>query len=296
MVVFLIKNSAEDTFLFEATCDTPSDELVRMLAIVWNYRVLIKSLCDNCARLAEFGPAKEEKKRGLDSIIEEHGGITGSETLTKGPHYKADPMGDRTGNACAPQLAEVIMKTVADARAAVAAEQVARKVAMTLEMLGEKMANLRGAVTIAYPMGLPAWDAVRFVTENEEALVSGDLVGDLQPHGHDPASCTLWFAGKEFFRDEGATVRDRVKHERSKVSVKLAAKHAGAPAREPGVTEDERKAMMAHYYKKQQEAKALAEDDEDDFMHSAWANPANLKQTLHGTGGGLMFRAGGGRI
>jgi hypothetical protein len=296
MVVFLVKNSAENTFLFEATCDTPTDELVRTLAIVWNYRVLIKSLCDNCERLAEFGPAKEEKKRGLDSIVEEHGGITGTETLEKGPHYKADPLGDRTGNACAPQLAEVITKTVADARAAVDPEQVARKVALTVELLQEKMANLRGAVTIAFPMGLPAWDSVRFVTENEEALTGGALVGDLAPHGHDPDTCTLWFAGKEFFRDAGQVVRNRVKHERSKVTVKLCASAAGAPAREAGVTEDERKAMMAHYYKKQQEAKALAEDDEDDFMHSSWANPSSLKQTLHGTGGGLLFRAGGGRI
>lgn len=58
---------------------------------------------------------------------------------------------------------------------------------------------------------------------------------------------------------------------------------AGAPGREPVVSEDERKAMMAHYFKRQEELKRLAEADDDDYMNSAWADPKNLQRSLHGT-------------
>ncbi len=41
--------------------------------------------------------------------------------------------------------------------------------------------------------------------------------------------------------------------------------------------------MMAHYFKKQEEMKKLADEDEDDYLHSSWANPSQLKNQLRGT-------------
>ncbi len=48
------------------------------------------------------------------------------------------------------------------------------------------------------------------------------------------------------------TVGDRVgKNEKTKVTARLQKKGGGAPVREAAISEDERRAMMAHYYKKQ---------------------------------------------
>ena len=65
-------------------------------------------------------------------------------------------------------------------------------------------------------------------------------------------------AGTQFVRDH--TVGDRLrKNEKTKVVAKLQKPNSGPPAREPLVSEDERKAMMAHYFKRQEEIKKLAE-------------------------------------
>lgn len=67
-------------------------------------------------------------------------------------------------------------------------------------------------------------------------------------------------AGKEFRRDQGQTVGDRVgKNEKTRIMCKLQKPGAGPPGREPGVSEEERKAMMAFYFKRQEELKRLAE-------------------------------------
>ena len=75
------------------------------------------------------------------------------------------------------------------------------------------------------------------------------------------------------------------RNEKTKIVARLQKRGGGAPAREPAVSEEERKAMMAHYFKKQEEMKKLAENDEDDFMHSAWADPKALKRDLMGVSG-----------
>merc|ERR1712124_66979 len=106
----------------------------------------------------------------------------------------------------------------------------------------------------------------------------------------DPATATLWFAGKEFLRD--GVVRDRIRHEKTKVTVKLQKKGSSAPARQPAVTEAERKAMMAHYFKKQEEMKKLATNDEDSYTNMEWADSKALKKSLIGGSGGIGFRPG----
>lgn len=56
----------------------------------------------------------------------------------------------------------------------------------------------------------------------------------------------------------------------------------GAPAREPAVSEEERKAMMAHYFKRQEEMKRLAESNEDEYLNSSWADSKTLQRNLRG--------------
>jgi len=45
---------------------------------------------------------------------------------------------------------------------------VARKVTLTHAALKEAIDNIRGAVMICYPMGLPEWDLVRLLLEDKE--------------------------------------------------------------------------------------------------------------------------------
>ena len=91
-------------------------------------------------------------------------------------------------------------------------------------------------------------------------------------------------------------MRDRVgKNEKTKVVAKLQKPGHGAPAREPCVSEGERKAMMAHYFKRQEELKALAEADDDDYLHSAWADTKALKNSLQGISG-ACGRRGSARV
>ena len=62
---------------------------------------------------------------------------------------------------------------------------------------------------------------------------------------------SLWAFSKEMQTDK--LLSDYVgKNEKTKVVVKLQKKGAGAPGREPVVSEDEQKAMIAFYHKKEQ--------------------------------------------
>ncbi|OON19573.1 hypothetical protein X801_04560 [Opisthorchis viverrini] len=94
---------------------------------------------------------------------------------------------------------------------------------------------------------------------------------------------TLWFSGKEMLR--GKQLSDYVgRNEKTKIVAKLSRRGAGAPAREPVVSEDDQRAMMSYYYKKQEEWKKLEANDEDSYLDSAWAEPGQLKRQFHGLG------------
>jgi hypothetical protein len=225
--------------------------------------------------LAEHGPMKPEAEQGIDDIKERMEGIS----IDKGEHYSADPSGKRNGNGTSPQLKETIDRVCRDAELSVDKAMVTNRQAITQELLDEKLANISGAVTMAYPMGLPEWDPVRLALEGEDGLGGTAAAQELL----DVERATLWLAAKEFKRDQ--TVGDRVgKNEKTKVICKLQQTGAGPPAREPVVSEEERKAMMAFYFKKQEEMKRLAEANDDDYLSSAWADPKQLQRSLRGVG------------
>merc|ERR1712065_110579 len=97
----------------------------------------------------------------------------------------------------------------------------------------------------------------------------------------DPEKAELWVATKFF--DRSQTWGDRLgRNEKTKVIAKMQMPGAGAPCREPGVSEAEKSAMMAYYFKKQEEMKALAEATDDDYLNSAWADSKSLQRSLRG--------------
>lgn len=277
MVVIHVKTqSADDAFLYETTCETQCDAMIRDLTEVWNLRLRLRQLCGALRDLGDHGPMKPLDKAGLDSIDEDYRGMT----LDKNEHYKADPTGNRTGNGPGPQLRETIERVCVDAENVLDKINVQRKISVSLAGLTEKLDNMRGAVTMAYPMGLPEWDTVRLTLESDVGLDGTGAGMEIL----DPATAELWVASRAF--DRGTKVSDRLgKNEKTKVIGKLQKPGAGAPAREAVVSEDERKAMMAFYFKKQEEQKALAENSEDDYLNSVWADPKALQRSMRGMGG-----------
>jgi hypothetical protein len=136
---------------------------------------------------------------------------------------------------------------------------------------------VQGAVMMAYPMGLPAWDPIALCLQGDEGLDGTQAAGDLL----DLAEATVWVASKDFPRDQ--KVGDRLGwNDKTKVVARLQKATSGPPAREPAVSEEERKAMMAHYFKRQEEMKKLAEAEDDDYLTSKWADPKSLQQSLRG--------------
>ena len=272
MVLVHLKINEQEQFLFQTTCAASNADLIAGLVEIWNLRHALCMLADAVDGLSKHGPSKPPDARGLDDIEEQAGKV-----VEKGAHYSADPCGNRTGNPPGPELAATLQRCAADCRAVVSKAQVARKVALTRELLDEKVDNVRGAVMMAYPMGLPAYDLVRDMLESDDLAAAG-----ITPQAFDPATATLWWAGKEFPR--GKVVGDRLgRNEKTKIVVKIQNPGSGPPAREPAVSEDERKAMMAHYFKKQEEAKRMAEDDDNNYLASSWADSKALKGSLLGT-------------
>jgi hypothetical protein len=126
-------------------------------------------------------------------------------------------------------------------------------------------------------MGLPEYDTVRMTIEGEHGL-DGTAAGQ---ELLDRDTAELWVASRMF--DRSQTVGDRLgRNEKTKVIGKLQKPGAGAPGREAGVSEEERKAMMAYYFKKQEEMKQLSENSEDEYLSAAWADPKSLQRSLRG--------------
>ncbi|GFH15203.1 uncharacterized protein HaLaN_11391, partial [Haematococcus lacustris] len=243
MVLIHIKRSDQEQFLFETTLEGEE--------------------------LSKYGPAKPLDKQGIDEYAEV--------PVDKGKHYCMDPTGRRTGNACDPEVAKVLLRTLDEASATASKVQAEKKIPLTRALLMEAVDNVRGAVMICYPMGLPEWDLVRMLLEDREEDVGAS-------YGHerlDADSATLWFAAKQMAPDKPLS-EYLGRHEKTKAVLKLQKKGAGAPGREPPVDQETQKAMMAWYYKKQEEQKKLAEDDDDTYTSAAWASNKSLKTKFAG--------------
>jgi hypothetical protein len=110
MVVIQVKVSDNEAFLYETTCATTNDDLVREITQVWNMRLRLGQLTGGLREMAKYGPMKEPSKAGLDEIAESYNG----EVVDKGQNYQPDPSGTRTGNGPGAQLAETIERVCVD--------------------------------------------------------------------------------------------------------------------------------------------------------------------------------------
>merc|ERR1719453_2508115 len=243
--------------------------------------------------LAQHGPMKPPEQQGLDDatpLLEDYDVADGTVKPRSAPersaNYRPDPTERRTGNAPTDELAAVITKTVEDAKALTSENQVTMKRTTTSAALVEAINNIKGATMIAYPMGLPDYDPVRAIVEERADADGAGSLECLEPDG-----ASLWCFNKELQRDELLS-KYTGKNEKTKVVAKLQKKGAGAPAREPVVSEAEQKAMIAFYHKKEQECQRMETEDEDAYQNSGWANPKALKNAFSGVGE-VSWRGGG---
>ncbi|DBA86948.1 hypothetical protein WJX79_007151 [Trebouxia sp. C0005] len=271
MVLLHIKKTEDEQFLCEIPVATKVTDATRNLVDLQNLRTRIHRLKLEGEELARYGPAKPLDQQGIDQYAESG--------VPKGANYQQDPTGRRTGQGPDPAAAKTLLKTLADAERLAHKDQVANKVLLTKGALEAAIDHIRGAVMIAFPQGLPEWDLVRQALEGTEELAGTSHAND----GLDPATATLWFAGKQLL-PKNQLSHHLGRHEKTKAVIKLQQAGQGAPAREAPVDAETQKAMMAFYHKKQEEQKKLAENDEDDYTNSAWANPKALKHHFSGVG------------
>eukprot|EP01051_Picozoa_sp_SAG22_P013066 SAG22_NODE_1424_length_4461_cov_1.785420_2_plen_272_part_00 len=266
MVLLNVKRGDRPLFIVETTCPTSVDEVTKKLVEMSNMRLRLVRLCRGCEELATFGPCKPPGKEGIDTYTNEDGTLKCGDSeadqldlASKYPNYNMDPSGRRTAD-CQKQV---------DAR-----------VNMTTEMYQAQIDLIRGAVTIAFPMGLPLDDPVQCALDGIEDLSGSQDSKEVL----DEKEGQLWWAGKQMLRD-GQVLSDYIgKNEKTKLVIKLTKAGGGQPTREAAVDEETQKRMMAYYHKKQEQMKKLEEDDEDDYANSAWANPKGLKNSLQGMG------------
>ncbi|KAK7120678.1 hypothetical protein R3I94_020612 [Phoxinus phoxinus] len=281
MVQLHVKRGDESQFLFNTTVDVSIETLSQQISAVYNGRLKVDRICSEIPELADHGISLPTNMQGLtdDQIMELKLKDEWEDRCipSGGAEFKKDEIGRRNGHAPNEKMKDVLRKTMEEAKAVISNKQVRANVCVTMDMVKETLDQLRGAVMIVYPMGLPPHDPIRMEFENQEDLTGTQASLQVIPD----EDAQLWWASKELQR--GKKLQDYVgKNEKTKIIMKIQKRGQGAPAREPLVGEDEQKQMMLHYYKRQEELKKLEEVDDDTHLQSNWSDRQDLKRQFQG--------------
>lgn len=288
MVFLKIKTGQEHIFNHETPIDTPVETATAEIVKIHNHRLKLMRICDEMGQLAKHGVQIKPDMMGLtpDQIVElklvDELSSSCVPSTGFGEECK-DDVGRRCGRPPRVDMKNIIARTIAEAASAIVKNQ---SKAMTFDMVDEHVSNLRGAVMIVYPMGLPPYDHIKLEFDNEEEEAISGTQGS-KAIINDGGS--LWFASKQMQNDQGKLLSDYVgKNDRSRVVVKVQKRNSqGAPAREPQMSESEHKNLMSRMYRRQEEMKKLAEEaefDQDSYLDSQWADSNALKKQFQGLG------------
>ncbi|XP_019518351.1 PREDICTED: UPF0769 protein C21orf59 homolog isoform X1 [Hipposideros armiger] len=266
MVLLHVKRGDQSQFLMQAPGNTELEELTVQVTRVYNARLKVQRVCSEMEELAEHGIFLPPNMQGLtDDQVEEL------------------KLKDEWGEKCVPSGGSLFKKDDIGRRngqgdpAFFHSKQVEANVCVTMEMVKDALDQLRGAVMIVYPMGLPPYDPIRMEFENKE-----DLSGtQAELSVIEESQAQLWWAAKELRRTK--KLSDYVgKNEKTKIIVKIQQRGQGAPAREPIISSEEQKQLMLYYHRRQEELKKLEENDDDSCLNSPWADNTALKRHFHG--------------
>ncbi|XP_075053280.1 cilia- and flagella-associated protein 298 isoform X2 [Mixophyes fleayi] len=279
MVRLHVKHGDDSQFLLETTVDVPVEDLANQVAAIYNGRLKMNRICSEMEELAEHGITMPPNMQGLtDEQIEELKLKDEWETKclpSGGSVFKKDEIGRRNGHAPNENMKNVLQKTMEEAKALLS--KVEANVCVTMDMVKDALDQLRGAVMIVYPMGLPPHDPIRMEFENNEDL-SGTQAGQMVIE--EPAA-QLWWAGKELLRKK--KLGDYIgRNEKTKIIVKIQKRGQGAPAREPVISEEDQKKMMMYYHRRQEELKKLEENEDITYLNADWADSSSLKRQFQG--------------
>ncbi|CAK8698527.1 unnamed protein product [Clavelina lepadiformis] len=281
MVRLNVKHGEQSQFLYETTTTIELETLVEKLSSIYNGRLKIERICSEMECLASHGILLPPNMQGLtdEQILELKLKDEWADKCipSGGAVFYKDDIGRRNGQAPNAKMAEVLTKTIAEAKANISKKHVDANIVMTKEIIKDTLDLLRGAVTIVYPMGLPPHDPIKMEFDNEEDLTGTQASLSVIPEGQG----TLWWAAKEM--QTGKKLSDYVgKNEKTKIVVKLQKRGTGPPGREPVVNEEEKKQMMLQAYRRQEELKKLENVEDDRHLDSQWADNNMLKRQFQG--------------
>ncbi|KAK2584574.1 hypothetical protein KPH14_006941 [Odynerus spinipes] len=254
MVRLHVKKGDESQFLFDTHVDAAVEDVLYDITIIYNGRLKILRICYEIEDLAKHGTMLPSDMMGLTEEQVEELKLKdewGQKCVPMGGWtFNKDTVGRRNGRQPNEKMQEVLSKTVEEARAMISKKLVQQDKLLTQKIVQDALDILRGAVTIVYPMGLPPHDVIRQEFENTEDLTGTQASLEVI----DVKLAQLWFSGKEMI--PGKKLKDFLgSNEKTKVIVKLQKRGEGKPAREPLMTDDERKQLMLHAYNRQEQIK-----------------------------------------
>lgn len=281
MVRLHIKKGEETQFIYETSVVESVEDVTTSVTHIYNGRLKIIRLCGEMEELSKYGTLFPPDILGLTEEQVEELKLKddwGEKCIPSGGWVlNKDPIGRRNGRQPTEHMQDVIIKTITEAKGLISKKQAEAGICVTQKMVQEALDMLRGAVIIVYPMNLPPHDVIRQEFENKEDLSGTQASLDVI----DPAMAVLWFSGKEMQRNKILS-HYLGKNEKTKVIVKISKIGQGAPAREPVISEQDRKQMMLHQYRRQEELKKLEEDGDDKYLNSSWVNSNSLKMSFQG--------------
>ncbi|ORY53131.1 hypothetical protein BCR33DRAFT_756955 [Rhizoclosmatium globosum] len=287
-MILNVKRNTDTLFFLEIPVATPVDEVITKITDIYNMKLRLNRLIDAANDLSMYGLLKPENEQGysVEELEELNGGVNASKDSKVGQVftkngisyiYNPDPTGRRNGEAPLMNYQEVIQKTLEEAKKLTSKEFWMENKFLTIEAMTEAINLISGALTMAYPMGMPEFEPANDIIKNTEDLTGSAASKEVIPF----ADASLWWAGKEITC--GKLLSDFVgKNDKTKVIVKLQKKSQGAPVREAPLSEQAQREMMAYYYKKQEEHKKLIENNDDDYVNAPWANSKSLKSSFNG--------------
>lgn len=290
MVRLNLKRGDQSQFLFDTTLPTTIDQLLSSILAIFNGRLKIGRICVEVEQLAAHGPMYPPEILGLtEEQVDELKLIdqwADKCVPQDGFQLNPDPIGRRNGRQPKQAMQEILNKAVATAKQMISQKLVSANQPLTFRDVQNALAELRGAVTIVYPMQLPPHDPIRMEFSNTEDLDGQQASLEIV----EPAKGQLWFAGHHMLPEKrfGDYVGG---NEKCKVVVKLVKSGEGAPGREPVMSEEARRQIMMHEYRRQEELKKLELNDDDQYLNSAWADGRSLKRQMHGLDN-VSFRSG----
>lgn len=281
MVVISVKQQDGECFLFETTTNTLNDHVIDSLVEIYNARIKARIIIETIKKLNtnqqvdDVDGTESINSVAVINVKDGHGTDLDSISTASNGEFQilSDPIINL--NRSIDELEKYLCKTHTQSCAPT-----------RLQLIEDKIDNVRGAILMVYPKGLPSSDTLLALNwdqldQNEKdlkyenfALSSNMLVA---------RETKLWCAGKEMMR--GQKVSNLLgTNEKTKVICKLVKSSDGAPMREPVVNEKEREAMIHYYMKRQDELKRLAESEgiDDDYLNSDWADSKQMKRSLQG--------------